>query len=284
MSAIGRECERELWFGFRWVQTIQFDATTIKRFEDGHATETVLVNRLKAVPGIELHDVDDGGQQWGFTDFGGHFRGHMDGVVLGLLQAPKTWHVFEAKASEKWQDLDKAKRKFGAKLALREWNPVYYAQAVLYMDYAGLDRHWLVCGSPGARRETSVRTEADPAFALVLKAKAERIIFSDHAPKRIGGPDSFACKWCDFAGLCHAPTVEAERNCRTCLHAHVEREGGWRCQQFGHMLSVPDQEAGCQSHRFLPDMVPGQQVDVSALGDVTYRMGHGGDWTDRGPQ
>lgn len=30
---------------------------------------------------------------------GEHFRSHMDGVVLGLLQAPKTWHVLEIKAT-----------------------------------------------------------------------------------------------------------------------------------------------------------------------------------------
>jgi hypothetical protein len=283
MSAIGKECERELWYGFRWVQRVEFDAATIKRFEDGHRGEAIIIERLKAVPGIELHDVDERGDQWGFTDFGGHFRGHKDGVVLGILQAPKTWHTLEIKISDKWQELDKTKRKFGPKLALREWNPVYYAQAVLYMDYAGLDRHYLICGSPGARRETSVRTDADPAFALVLKAKAERIIFSDHAPKRIGGPDSFACRFCDFRAICHSDTIGAERNCRTCLHSEVLRQGGWRCQHWGHELSVPDQEAGCPSHRFLPDLVPGEQVDVSVAGDIAYRMTTGATWTDRGP-
>lgn len=283
MSAIGGACERALWYGFRWAARPAFDAATLKRFEDGHASEAVAIKRLRAIPGIELHDLDEDGEQFGFKDIGGHFSGHMDGVALGLIQAPKTWHVVEIKASEKWQDLDKARKKVGEKHALAEWNAVYYAQAVLYMDYAGIDRHYLVCVSPGARRWTAVRTDADPAFALILKAKAERIIFTDAAPNKIGEATSFACKWCDWFGICHEGAM-AERNCRTCLHAEPLRDGdaSWRCAEFGHELSRTDQEAGCPSHRFLPDLVPGEQIDADQH-RITYRMTDGSTWIDAGP-
>ncbi len=282
MSQIGRPCEREIWFSFRWAQQNNFDAATLKRFEDGHASELVAVRRLKMVPGIELHEVDPNGAQFRFEDLGGHFSGSCDGAVLGILQAPKTWHILEIKASEKWQDLDKAKKKVGEKAALADWNPTYYAQAALYMHYAGLERHYLVCVSPGARKWTSVRTEADPVHAEVLRAKAERIIFTDTAPNRIGGPDSFACRWCDFAKLCHGAEVMAERNCRTCLHSTPERDGTWRCANFGHTLSKDDQVAGCPEHRFLPSLVPGDQVDT-AHGAVAYRIA-GAEWVDAGPE
>jgi hypothetical protein len=287
MSQIGRPCEREIWYSFRWAQHNNFDAPTLKRFEDGHASETVAVRRLKMVPGIELHEVDPNGQQFRFEDFGGHFSGSCDGAVLGILQAPKTWHILEIKASAKHDDLDKAKKKVGEKAALADWNPTYYAQAVLYMHYAGLERHYLVCVSPGARKWTSVRTEADPVHAEVLRAKAERIIFSDQAPNRIGGPDSFTCRWCDFHALCHvgmsAEAVPlAERNCRTCLSVTPKRDGTWRCEQFGHTLSKEDQQAGCPDHRFLPSLVPGEQVDVG-FGEIIYRMA-GGEWRDRGQE
>jgi len=206
--------------------------------------------------------------------------------VLGILQAPKTWHILEIKASAKHEDLDKAKKKVGEKAALAEWNPVYYAQAALYMHYAGLDRHYLVCVSPGARKWTSVRTEVDPVHAEVLRAKAERIIFTDEAPPRIGGPDSFACRFCDFAALCHGAEVRAERNCRTCMNATPMRDGTWRCEKFGHTLSKDDQVAGaqCSEHRLLPSLVPGEQYDVAWDGAVYYRMAAGGEWLDRGAE
>ena len=287
MSAIGGACERALWYGFRWAALSAFDATTLKRFADGHASEAVVISRLKATPGLEVHDTDESGEQFGFKALGGHFSGHMDGVVLGLVQAPKTWHVLEVKASEKWTDLDKARKKVGEKGALAEWNATYYAQAVLYMDFAGLDRHYLVCTSPGARRWTAVRTNADPVFAQILKDKAERIIFRDDAPQRIGGPESFACRWCDSKGICHEGDAP-ERNCRTCLSAEVLREivpgvGNWKCIQHGHGLSKSDQERGCPSHRFLPSLVPGDQVDADDHG-VTYRMPDGSYWVDAGPE
>lgn len=284
MSAIGKECERDLWYGFRWVQWPSFDAATLKRFADGHASETVAVERLKAVPELELHEVDDTGEQFGFSDLGGHFSGHMDGVVLGLIQAPKTWHVLEIKASEKWQDVDKAKKKVGEKSALLDWNATYYAQAVLYMHYAGLDRHYLVCVSPGARRWTSVRTNADPVAAIVLIQKAERIIFSDNAPARIGDATNFKCKWCDNFKICHEGKW-AERNCRTCMFASADRDGEWRCHNdvsahVNQVLTVSDQDAGCPCHRYLPDLVPGEQVDAGAWG-IKYKIS-GSEWVDAG--
>lgn len=281
MSQIGRPCDREIWYSFRWAAQNNFDAPTLKRFEDGHASELVAVRRLKMVPGIELHEVDESGAQFRFEDFGGHFSGSCDGAILGILQAPKTWHILEIKASAKAEDLDKAKKTHGEKGALLAWNPVYYAQAALYMHYAGLDRHYLVCVTPGARKWTSVRTEADPVHAEVMRQRAERIIFADAAPPRIGGPDFFQCRWCDFRAVCHEQ-AGVERNCRTCLHVTPVRDGTWRCEKFGHALSKVDQEAGCSEHRYLPSLVPWPQVDADEFG-ITYARSNGA-WIDRGPK
>jgi hypothetical protein len=151
------------------------------------------------------------------------------------------------------------------------------------MHYAGLERHYLVCVTPGARKWTSVRTEADPVHAEVMRQRAERIIFTDTAPNRIGGPDYFQCRWCDFHALCHGDAVLAKRNCRTCLSVTPKRDGTWRCEQFGHTLSKEDQQAGCPDHRFLPSLVPGEQVD-EVFGLVHYRLRDGRQWADEGPR
>lgn len=285
MSQIGGACDRALWYSFRWAAQPDFDADTLKRFADGHASEIVAVERLKAVPGIELHEVGEDGRQFRFEDFGGHFSGSCDGVVLGLLQAPKTWHILEIKASAKHDDLDKAKRKVGDKAALVEWNATYYAQAVLYMHYAGLERHYLVCVSPGARKWTSVRTDADPVRAEILRNRASRIIFTDTAPPRIGDASHWQCKWCDFSEVCHNGLNAdgkplAQRNCRTCINITPEQTGEWRCAQFGHALSKDDQERGCAEHRLLPSLVPGEQIDAGDWG-IGYMI-NGASWVDSG--
>ncbi|MEO7917719.1 MAG: hypothetical protein ABIR16_08760, partial [Dokdonella sp.] len=118
MSSIGRACERQLWYQFRWAVREAFDCDTLWRFDDGFRSEDVMAARLRLVPGIHLRTVDPRtGQQFGFVDIGGHFRGHADGMIEGLLQAPKALHVWEAKATneKKQAQLVKLKTEVGEK-------------------------------------------------------------------------------------------------------------------------------------------------------------------------
>lgn len=207
MSALGDECSRKLWFDYHDPLPQLHDAATFKRFLDGHVSEDVLVNRIRLVSGLSLLSIDpDTGRQWALEDFEGRLRGHMDGVVIGLLQAPQTWHIFEAKCSgEKiYAKLAKMKAEKGEKQALRAWNVTYWVQAQLYMGYAKLTRHWLVCCTPGARDWIGVRTEFDPVEFEALRDKARRILDA-RAPlaKLSNDPSWYACKWCHYHTRCH---------------------------------------------------------------------------------
>ena len=276
MSSIGDPCERRLFMSFRHARSETFDAPTLKRFEDGHRTEDLIIARLRKVETLEIVDREPGGGQLACSLLGGHFRGHLDFMAQGLVQAPKTWHVGEVKCSAKIAELEKHKAMLGEKNALRAWNETYYGQAVMYMDFQGVDRHWLVATTPGGREWTSVRTNADPVHAMRLKAKAERIIFTDEAPERIGDATDWRCKFCHFAGICHGRELP-ERACRNCIHASPLREGGWHCAAghgFGGM---------CSEHRYLPSMLNAEQIDVVNGGDVVYRWRiDGGEYVDCG--
>lgn len=257
-SIIGTECERRLWYGFRWAAVEQFDAATLYRFDDGHRTEDVLANRLRLVPGLELHTVDPAtSRQFGVEDFGGHFRGHLDGAVLGLRQAPKTWHVWEAKAvnDEKLAKLTKLKAEVGEKQALAAWDPVYFAQAIVYMHYTGMTRHYLTATSPGGRVTEGVRTNVDSLAAAQLRAKAERIIFAgEPRPKISNDPAWFQCKWCPAHKVCHGGALPPV-TCRTCAHATPERDGSWSCAILRRALTAGEQRQACPQHRYIPALV-----------------------------
>ena len=54
---------------------------------------------MRAV-GIKVWDRDEAGKQWAVEALGGHLRGHLDAVVQGLLEAPKTPHVWDCKTSK----------------------------------------------------------------------------------------------------------------------------------------------------------------------------------------
>lgn len=263
MSSIGRPCERELWYGFRWCSLPSFDADSLKRFDDGHHGEDVQAERLRLVDGITMLTTDPRkpGEQFGYSDLGGHFCGHMDGAILGLLQAPKTWHVWEHKqtAENKLNKLAKLKDENGEKLALAEWDETYHSQAVLYMHYSDIDRHYLTDSTPGGRKTISCRTDKDPVKAKELITKAKRIINANEPPPGISdNPGWYQCKWCSHQDVCHDDAVP-EVNCRTCCHATpiIDGENGeWRCARHNN-LAIPEefQRVGCEDHVFIPALI-----------------------------
>jgi ribosomal protein S27E len=270
-----KDCARAMWYGFRWAVKPAFKAGTLRKFEDGHRTEDLMAARLRMVEGITLYTHDPAtGKQFGFQDFGGHFKGHMDGAIKGIYAAPKKWHVWECKASgdDVYTKFLKAKKDKGSKSALKDWNPTYYAQAQLYMHYSKMDRHYLTVTSAGGRDHTSCRTEYSQQDAEQFIARAESVIFADEPPLRPYSADFFKCKWCDFRQICHnteAPNV----NCRTCAHSTVQRAGGWTCDKAEPVeITVEQQRAGCGSHRYIPILLDNFAEMVTAnAGDVAYR-------------
>jgi hypothetical protein len=268
-SSIGRPCSRELWYQFRWVAPILFDAITHKRFEDGYRDEDLMASRLRLVPGIELWTLDAyTGHQFGIIDHGGHFRGHLDGVIRGILQAPKTPHVWEHKCTneKKQAKLDQLKTEFGEKEALKKWDEVYYAQALIYMYYKELPRHYLTVSSPGGRTQTSCRTNASNKEAKLIVNKARRIITSPEPLERISEkPEFFQCKWCNFKAVCHGESLPAV-NCRTCAHATPEMDGDgrWSCALYQGDIPTDFQRQGCTRHVYVPSLLaPYKTIDAS---------------------
>lgn len=248
-SVIGDPCARKLWYSFRWAKPVRFNADTLKRFEDGHRGEALMASRLQRVPGITLSTHSPDGKQWGMQDHEGHFRGHCDGFIKGLLQAPKTPHVWEHKVvnEAKQKKLAKLKMEVGEKEALAHWDPVYYAQAQVYMAAFDLTRHYLTCSSPGERSTVSVRTNANPEHAANLLQRAKDIIVSDQPPERISEqPTDYRCKFCDYHSICHDITPMAV-NCRTCAHSFPDRAGLWGCNKYG-ALDRAKQEAACPEY------------------------------------
>jgi hypothetical protein len=214
MSAIGRSCERQLWYDYHQPLPPDFDALTLKRFEDGHRSEDLMAMRLRMAPDVQLWTVDpDTGQQFACTDFDDKFKGHLDGVILGLHQAPQTPHVWEGKCvnEKKFKSLQTLKTMRGEKNTLIEWDPVYYAQAQCYMGYYDLHRHYLTVCTPGGRDWDSVRTEFNKEAFEKIKDKARRIL-NAKAPlaKLRNDPNFFECKWCSYQKVCHG--IDSEKD------------------------------------------------------------------------
>lgn len=282
MGEVGGSCQRRMWYNFRWAFKEIFTAESLKRFEDGHRSEEVQAERLRIVEGINLETIDPHtGKQFSYIDIDGHARGKCDGKITGLLQAPVKKHIWEHKAvaEKKVSELVKIVGEIGEKAALKKWNPTYYGQAQLYMHYEGTDRHYCTVSTPGARATIGIRTEYDHAFALMLKARMARIVKSEEPLDKISQkPDWFECKGCPALGICHNGEMP-DRTCRTCLHSTPIANGEWQCDRWGKRLTTEEQSAGCQAHKFLPPLVPGEVISADNTG-VTYKMPDGSTWYD----
>ena len=257
-SRIGRECERELWYEFRWAKKPSFNGRMLRLFARGQSEEAVIVSDLR-MAGVEVHDHDDNGKQFQFTDHAGHFAGSMDGCGRGFVEAPEAWHVLEFKTHN-----DKS---FAAleKDGVQRAKPEHYAQMQTYMGWSGMRRAAYFAINKNTDDIYMERVPYDSKEFEKLRAKAKSIIFSDTPPARINeSPAFYKCKLCAMASVCHGYELP-EVNCRTCKHAHALEDGGWGCSLLQKPLTQRDQETGCADHAFINEILP---ESMQALGQV----------------
>ena len=273
-SLIGKDCERALWYDVRWCTAIRHSGRLLRLFETGQREEGRLVDNLRKT-GATVLEVDPAtGRQFRVEAHGGHFGGSLDGVALGLLEAPKTWHVLEFKTHSAKSFADLVAK------TVRESKPQHFAQMQVYMHLTGLTRAMYLAVNKDTDDLYVERIEADHDFAERLLEKAGRIIFASVPPERISAdPSWYLCRFCDHAELCHQGGAAAV-NCRTCLDASPVT-GGWHCARQDRLLSDADQRQGCDHHLYLPPLVPAEQVDAGEDW-VLYQLPDGSTWRDCG--
>jgi len=211
-----------------------------------------------------------------FTDHGGHVGGHMDGAGLGFPEAPKSWHVFEAKTSNA-KGFEKL-RENGVKKA----KPQHFAQCQLYMGWSGMKRAFYMAVSKDTDALYAERLHFDKDIFEGLRDKAKRIVEASEPPTKVSSdPFRYPCGFCDAKDVCHEEQVPRV-SCRTCVHAtpittgsqaeHTLYEGGrWGCERHSKLLTRAEQEAACDEHLFLPPLVPGKPLDADK-GHVLYQI------------
>jgi hypothetical protein len=206
MSQIGAECERKLWYGYHDPLPEYLNAAALMRIADGHACERILADRLRLVDGVTLRTENEKtGEQFEINDLDGMFAGHMDGLIVGLVDAPNEWHIWEAKAvnEDKYNKFLKLRCE-NPKETLQKWDNTYYAQAQAYMGYSGIPHHYLTVCSPGAREWDAVCTDFDQSAFDTIRNRAERIINASAPLARLSNdPNWHVCKWCHYKERCH---------------------------------------------------------------------------------
>lgn len=274
-SGIGAECERSIWYSFRWTTRARHTGRLLRLLQTGHLAEARFVADLRRI-GVTVYEVDEDGKQFQFRDATGHFGGSCDGVGIGFPEAPKAWHVCEFKTHS-------AKSFAGlVKDGVAKAKPMHLAQMQVYMHLAGIERAFYLAVNKDTDALYQERIRYDAEAALRLLAKAERIIGAAQPPARISAdPAWFQCRFCDHAETCHGEAMP-ERHCRSCLHSTPTEGGRWTCGRLSVDLAAEAQRLGCAAHLYIPGLVPGEQTDAGEDW-VEYRMPDGTAWRDGVP-
>lgn len=268
----GTECDRALWFAFRWCSERKANhGRTVSIFRTGDYWEDRFVDDLRGI------GVDVSGQQDKIRLAAGHVRGKCDGKALGVIEAPKTEHLLEFKSSND-KNFKKIVREGCAKAA-----PKHYAQCQLGMHAFGLTRCLYLVVNKNDDERYAERIKYDAEYCMRLLARLERIIQADRPPTRLCiARDDWRANTCPHAAVCWMET-QSRSTCRSCLHSTPEMDGDahWSCARFSKPLSFDEQKACCPAHLFIPDLVDGEQIDFDEEKEtVTYRMQDGSVWVD----
>lgn len=278
MSAVSNPCDRAIWYGFRWAAPPEAsEGRRERRFRTGNQYERWLLDDLRSA-GCDVIEIDEAtGRQLRVELADGHLRGKVDGLATGIVEAPKAQHIVEAKSHNERSFKEVVKK------GVKDAKPDHYAQCQLYMHGLGLTRCLYLAANKNDDAIHAERIAYDPAFCLALVSRIERIVQANRPPAKLfedpSSKAAFACQWCTARGVCHEAQF-ARHNCRTCIHSSPVAGAGWTCARWDKALSYNEMQAGCPAHRYIPDLVPGEQIDVIGDDVIVYRLPDGTEWHD----
>lgn len=243
-SEIGDECNRKLWFKFRWCKLENFEGRMRRLFHRGHLEEEQFIDKLHWM-GFFVRNIDQNtGKQYQFSAVGGHHGGSGDSVLLMPWDRGEDGQRILAEyKTHNAKQFEKFKSK-GIKIS----HPKHWAQMCEYGN-AFKTRYGLYCGICKDTDEVEFQfLELDLSYGEQLIKKAENIIISKFPPPRISdNPAYYACSYCHFHGICHK-SEPVEINCRSCRYAEAIDNAQWKCNLYNLVLPKENIKKGCTSH------------------------------------
>jgi hypothetical protein len=235
-SIIGHECDRHLWFTFRWIKHQIHDGRKYRLFNRGHKEEARFIEWLRGI-GFEVHEIDEGtGQQFRVTSKCGHYGGSLDGITV----FPRNYIIHEPMLLEFKTNKTGSEFKNLVKNGVKAEKPKHYKQMCVYGKKYNLWYALYMCVNKNDDDIYVEIVQLDWILADKLEVRAETIIYSHTPPEGISLKASyFKCKMCDHQGVCHK-NEPVDINCRSCFFARPVEDKQWKCDKYG---IIPGKEA-----------------------------------------
>lgn len=246
-SLIGHDCNRYLWYTFRWVMASQHSGRAQRLFNRGHETEPRFIEWLRGI-GFQVWDKDENGNQFRIAGVQGHFGGSLDSI--GLMPAEYRYNNYiliefkthNEKSFAKFAGTTKTKAQ-----SVKECKPQHYAQMCKYGEKMGF-KYALYCAINKNNDDIYLElVELDWNWGAELERRAEYVITSQTPPPRLKeDPTYFVCQMCDFHPVCHS-SGQYDKNCRSCINAVPVADAQWFCQGYGQVIPPDVIKVGCQA-------------------------------------
>lgn len=204
-SVIGHQCERHVQYHLLaargQVERKKFPSRIMRIFDRGHTYEAKVRNWLKGAGFM----FGFGAQGLGFQDFGGVFRGHVDGVLTAWrrrdvgapIELPALWEN-KALGAKNWKKVSTDK--------LKNYSSTYYAQVQIYMSYLKLERCLFTAINADTMEIYHELVPYDALEADLCYARVGTVIRAADAGQLVQrctmDRNFYICKWCDFSADC----------------------------------------------------------------------------------
>jgi len=193
LSEIGHECSRYLWYRHHGYTQKPIDGQTLRLFQVGNNIEAQAIADLRAAG----FTVTDNQKEVTFEHNGITLRGHVDGIISGLLESSKP-HLWECKSAN-----EKSFRKLYQCNSYETWNKKYYAQIQVYMLGLKLDCALVYVENKNDSSIYTERVKLNAEYAVNLLQDVFTAISQKEPPERKCPTQSwYAAKLCQFMDIC----------------------------------------------------------------------------------
>lgn len=245
-SIIGHECERFIWFGFRWMYREVHSGRMQRLFQRGHLEEDRIIEWLTGI-GFTVQQVSIDNKQFRIAFASGHGGGSSDGITtlpIRYGQFPPVLLECKTQKDKRFNILQGS--------GVQKEKPMHFIQASIYGRRLGL-HYCLYIAVNKENDDLNIELiELDWSLADAETTKAEKIINSWVPPPRISDNPSFwKCKMCPANPICHlgAPVI---KNCRSCRFAEPMDNKEWFCHQWKSNIPASEIPKGCESWQSMP--------------------------------
>ena len=197
LSECGHECKRYLWYRHNGYTPSPIDGRVLRLFQLGNLIEDQAIADLRSA-GFTLTDNQ---KEVTFEHNGITLRGHIDGIIEGLVESSKP-HLWECKSAN-----DKSfKKLFNS--GYEEWNPKYKAQIHIYATGLKLKNILVWVENKNDSTIYTERIKTNTEYAVNLLQDVFAAILMEDPPDRLCPSMSwYQSKWCDFSDVCWQSTL-----------------------------------------------------------------------------